>query len=63
MSKRLTLTALLLLLAHTCVQAAPAPFFLWQSKLTGRYMCSQHKPGDGWIWHAGPFNNAGCRAR
>ncbi|WP_312936029.1 hypothetical protein [Pseudomonas sp.] len=63
MHKRLTLSALLLLFAHTAIDAAPAPFYLWQSKLTGRYQCSQHQPGEGWVWHAGPFNNAGCRNR
>ncbi|AIR90055.1 hypothetical protein [Pseudomonas cremoricolorata] len=63
MKKAFLISVFCLLLGHAWVQAAPAPFQLWQSKLTGRYLCSQHKPGEGWVWHAGPFDNAGCRPR
>ncbi|MCH7298933.1 hypothetical protein OGV25_18595 [Pseudomonas sp. P1B16] len=41
--------------------AAPAPFYLWQSLATGRYMCSANNPGSGWARFSGPYNNAGCR--
>ncbi|MFJ4457748.1 hypothetical protein ACIP1G_28230 [Pseudomonas sp. NPDC089392] len=44
------------------LSAAPAPFYLWQSLVTGRYLCSAHNPGKGWVRHAGPYNNAGCRS-
>ncbi|MBT8768657.1 hypothetical protein [Metapseudomonas boanensis] len=42
--------------------AAPAPFFLWQSKLDGALSCAQTSPGDGWLRRGGPFRDAGCRA-
>ncbi|NBA95747.1 hypothetical protein [Pseudomonas sp. R5(2019)] len=54
------ITAALLLLTLQA-QAAPAPFFRWQSLATGRYLCAQVDPGKGWMKFAGPFNNAGCR--
>ncbi|MHC6226658.1 hypothetical protein ACYU03_18105 [Pseudomonas sp. X10] len=52
---------MLLLMAQAGLQAAPAPWYQWQSKQTGRYMCAQRQPGEGWVRHAGPFDNAGCR--
>ncbi|WP_134514816.1 hypothetical protein, partial [Pseudomonas aeruginosa] len=30
-------------------QAAPAPFYKWQSKLDGQVACMQTSPGDGWV--------------
>lgn len=39
--------------------AAPAPWHLWQSKLTGGVICAQHSPGDGWVQLAGSFSTAG----
>ncbi|MDD1959967.1 hypothetical protein NP534_07595 [Pseudomonas sp. 39004] len=60
--KRLLLLALLpLLVAAPSLSAAPAPFYQWQSLATGRFMCSATNPGDGWVRHSGPYNNAGCR--
>ncbi|MFV3326134.1 hypothetical protein ACNFG0_06660 [Pseudomonas sp. NY15372] len=54
-----------LLLLGLCLSlplfAAPAPFYQWQSLATGRFMCSANNPGEGWVRHAGPYNNAGCR--
>ncbi|WP_043311433.1 hypothetical protein [Pseudomonas sp. ML96] len=41
--------------------AAPAPFYLWQSKASGQYTCAQLSPGEGWQKHSGPFRDAGCR--
>ncbi len=55
-------TLIALLMINVPLHAAPAPFYQWQSKLTGRYLCAQTKPGEGWVLHAGPYNNAGCRA-
>lgn len=40
--------------------AAPAPFFLWQSKVDSHLTCAQFSPGEGWIRFAGPFRDAGC---
>lgn len=28
--------------------AAPAPYYLWQSKLDGTVICRQSSPGQGW---------------
>lgn len=41
--------------------AAPAPFYLWQSKLDGHYSCAQVQPGEGWLRHSGPYRDAACR--
>ncbi|HHJ1296941.1 MAG: hypothetical protein ACN6P0_04810 [Pseudomonas capeferrum] len=61
--KRLLLLAMLpLLIAAAPVFAAPAPFYQWQSLVTGRFMCSATNPGEGWMRFSGPYNNAGCRA-
>lgn len=42
-------------------QAAPAPWFWWESKATGQRTCSQTSPGEGWLRAGGPFNNSQCR--
>jgi len=57
------LPLLTLLLLTGPAQAAPAPWFKWQSSATGRYLCAQFSPGSGWVLHAGPYRNAGCRDR
>jgi hypothetical protein len=41
--------------------AAPAPFYVWQSTLDGRFTCAQVQPGEGWVRHSGPYRDAGCR--
>jgi len=58
--KRLMLNALLKMALPQ--SATPAPFYLWQSLVTGRYMCSANKLGEGWVRHSGPYNNAACRS-
>lgn len=40
--------------------AAPAPFYLWQSKLDGGLTCAQTSPGEGWLRLGGSFRDAGC---
>ncbi len=55
--------ALLLLngcLLSTSVVSAPAPWFLWQSRVDGTYLCIQTTPGDGWIKISGPYPKAQC---
>jgi len=52
---------LLALLFGLTVTAAPAPWYLWQSKANGATFCAQTSPGDGWDRVAGPFRDAGCR--
>ncbi|MBD8473569.1 hypothetical protein IFT98_06840 [Pseudomonas sp. CFBP 8770] len=41
--------------------AAPAPWYIYQSLASGRYLCSQVDPGPHYRRFAGPFSNAGCR--
>lgn len=41
--------------------AAMAPWYTWESQVTGRLVCAQNSPGEGWKRFAGPFNNGGCR--
>ncbi|MFG0399363.1 hypothetical protein [Pseudomonas sp. zjy_11] len=61
--KRLSLLALFPLLVLVLpAPAAPAPFYQWQSLVTGRYLCSARNPGKGWVRHSGPYNNAACRS-
>ncbi|MGF6692620.1 hypothetical protein M2318_002692 [Metapseudomonas resinovorans] len=57
---RLALLTLLFALAAPS-HAAPAPFFIWQSKLDGALTCAQTTPGEGWLRLGGPFRDAGCR--
>lgn len=57
---RLALFSLLLVLSVPGF-AAPAPFFIWQSKLDGGLTCAQTSPGEGWLRLGGPFRDAGCR--
>lgn len=57
----LWLCSLSLLSASLSVQAAPAAWYLWQSKVTGKYICRQWPPGEGWRRHSGPFADGGCR--
>lgn len=42
-------------------QAAPAPFYKWQSKLDGQVACMQTSPGDGWVRLDGPYRDLRCR--
>lgn len=40
--------------------AAPAPWYLWRSKLDGQWFCAQTRPGAGWDKSRGPFKDARC---
>lgn len=40
--------------------SAPAPWFLWQSRVDGAYLCIQTTPGEGWVKIAGPYPKAQC---
>lgn len=42
-------------------QAKPAPWYLWQSRLDGKFLCLQTTPGDGWVRVGGPYGSAQCR--
>ncbi|HAT42433.1 MAG TPA: hypothetical protein DCS87_12045 [Rheinheimera sp.] len=41
--------------------AAPAPFYFWQSQSTGKLICKQVSPGEGWRLFSGPYVDGGCR--
>lgn len=49
------------LLLSPPASAGPASWHLWQSMLSGRLVCAQTSPGEGWIRLRGPFRDAGCR--
>ncbi|WP_207061829.1 hypothetical protein [Motiliproteus sp. SC1-56] len=57
--KKVFLAALLLLPCGP-LAAAPAPWYLWQSKLDGRLLCIQSTPGEGWVRIGGPFRSSRC---
>ncbi|MCD5362843.1 MULTISPECIES: hypothetical protein [Chromobacterium] len=41
--------------------AAPAPWYLWQSKVDGKLACSQFSLGPGWVQFSNqPYKDAGC---
>ena len=54
--------ALLLLLAGAAgaTLAAPAHWYLDQSRLDGQKACSQTPLGEGWVQIAGPYKDAHC---
>ncbi|XLZ72029.1 hypothetical protein ABT364_08720 [Massilia sp. SR12] len=52
--------ALLLLLAAGAALAAPAHWYLYQSRLDGQKACSQTPLGEGWTQIAGPYKDAHC---
>jgi hypothetical protein len=40
--------------------AAPAPWYLWRSKLNGKTFCTQTSPGSGWERIGGPYRDVRC---
>ncbi len=42
------------------ILAAPAPWFLWRSKLNGQRYCTQSVPGPGWEKVGGPYKDSRC---
>jgi len=59
---RLALVATLALALHAPVStAAPAPWYVWLSKLDGRPFCTQSDPGPGWERSLGPYRDSQCR--
>ncbi len=51
----------LLILGGTQALAAPAPYYLWMSKVDGSRVCSQTPLGEGWQKMGGPFKDSRCR--
>jgi len=51
------------LAAPPLLQAAPAPWYQWRSKVDGALACSQTPLGAGWVRFAGPYRDAHCAIR
>ena len=51
----------LLILGSTQALAAPAPYYLWMSKVDGSRVCSQTPLGAGWQLMGGPYKDSRCR--
>lgn len=45
------------------LQAAPAPWYFWRSKVDGARVCAQVSPGHGWVRDSAAFDGAGCQPR
>ncbi len=58
--KRLGL-ALLLCALHGA-NAAPAAWYWWVSQSTGKRVCSQTSPGEGWLQEKRAYDNSRCEA-
>ena len=61
MKKALIYATLILLFACLSVFAKPAPWYKWESKLTGKVICKQVSPGDGWNEVGGPYKDSRCK--
>ncbi|MYM25001.1 hypothetical protein GTP46_20445 [Duganella sp. FT135W] len=53
-------TTLLLALCCSTLNAEPAPWWKWRSKIDGALICSQTPLGEGWEKAYGPFRDARC---
>ncbi|MFZ6642721.1 hypothetical protein ACO0LL_23570 [Undibacterium sp. TC4M20W] len=51
---------LTMLLAVTAVQAEPAAWYKWYSKLNAHVVCSQTSPGEGWEQQPRAYLDARC---
>ena len=49
-------------LAALPAQAAPAPWYVWESPASAQRICAQTSPGSAWRRVDGPYRNAACRA-
>ncbi|MDD2833296.1 MAG: hypothetical protein PHD12_04720 [Methylotenera sp.] len=54
------LFATIVVLTSFTAVAAPAPWYLWKSKLDGVSLCTQVPPGEGWLQLNGPYKDAHC---
>jgi hypothetical protein len=59
MRSRIALACAALLLCPA-LQAAPAPWYRWHSKLGSEQPCAQVSPGAGWEKLSGPYRDARC---
>ncbi len=56
---RILFLLLLCALAGT-VNARPAAWHWWASKIDGARICMQTPPGEGWTYSSGPYRDAHC---
>ena len=54
------LAGLLLCLCCAGLQARPAPWYKWRSKLDGHLACAQTTLGFGWEQDSGPYKDSRC---
>ena len=59
---KIPFSVLTLILAANSANAAPAPWYLWQSRLTGARVCAQILAGD-WQKVSGPYADSHCETR
>ncbi len=59
--KKLTLLSFVCALMAPLVQAAPAHYYLWMSKIDGSRVCAQISLGAGWQKMGGPFKDSRCQ--
>lgn len=45
------------------LNAEPAPWFQWRSKVNGSLVCAQTPLGPGWEKASGPYRDARCEKR
>lgn len=58
---RLARAATLVLGLHApAAMAAPAPWYVWISRIDGRPFCTQSDPGPGWTRSRGPYRDSQC---
>jgi hypothetical protein len=43
------------------LNAAQAPWYWWQSKVSGKQICRQTSPGEGWLQLSQPYLDARCQ--
>lgn len=62
MKRRVNFALFLLVASSTiCVAlAAPAYWYLYQSRIDGQRACSQTPLGEGWTQISGPYKDAHC---
>lgn len=60
MTRALRLAACCALWTAQLVQAAPAPWYWWKSKIDGVRICAQNSPGSGWERDSTPYAGPGC---
>jgi hypothetical protein len=60
-SKTINFSIFILFLSYLITYAKPAPWYKWQSKLTGRVVCLQSSPGEGWEKFNGPYKDPRCK--